>query len=89
MRRAQKHRREAPALNNAGLAQLLAFWTNEADGIGEHELVILTLESIRDDIGQATTIAGKRVPDPQIVRDYLDEQIAELRRLWKLADAAD
>lgn len=88
--RARKHRRKATANKNGGLAQLLSFWASHAGGIGEQELVILTLESLRDDIVQATTSYGKPVSDPQIVQDYLNEQIAELRRLWKMtADVAD
>jgi hypothetical protein len=88
---AQKNRRGGTANKNAGLAQLLTFWVNDGGKIlGERELVILTLESVRDDIAQASTIYGRRVPDPQVVRDYLNEQIAELRRVWKMAaDAAD
>jgi hypothetical protein len=87
--RTQKHRREATANKNAGLAQLLAFWVDDANSIRGQELVLLTLESIRDDVVQATTTNGKRVSDPQVVRDYLNEQIAELRKLWKMVDASD
>jgi hypothetical protein len=88
---AQKNRRGGNANKNAGLAQLLAYWVNDAGKIlGERELVILTLESVRDDIAQASTTCGRRVTDPQVVRDYLNEQIAELRRVWEMAaDAAD
>jgi len=83
---AQKNRRRATANKNAGLAQLLAFWVNDAGKIlAERELVILTLESVRDDIAQATTTYGRRVTDPQVVQDYLNEQIAELRKVWRMA----
>ncbi|MBV8051927.1 MAG: hypothetical protein JOZ80_12100 [Acidobacteriaceae bacterium] len=89
MTRGQQHRKQAALPMNAGLAQLLAFWVNDAGRISEQELVILTLESVRDDIAQATTTHGKRVTDPHVVRDYLNEQIAELRKVWKTAVDAD
>ena len=86
MTRAQPRIGEKPLQRkNTGLAQLLAFWINDAGTIlGEEEVVILTLESVRDDIVQATTTDGRRVADAQVVQDYINEQIAELRRLWKI-----
>ena len=76
---------------NGSLAQLLDFWLNDIGKVDERELVILLLETIRDDISQAQTKNGRRVANPRDMQDYLNEQIAELRRLWEKTrtDAAD
>jgi len=66
---------------NGSLAELLLYWTEER--VGEKELVVLILETIRDDISQARTTDGKRVVDPRSMQEYLDEQIAHLRRLGR------
>jgi hypothetical protein len=80
--------RHAATNRDASLAQLLAYWLSDPS-ISQKELMILTLESVRDDFAQATTTHVKRVTDSHVVRDYLNEQIAELGRLWNIVHAVD
>ena len=64
----------------SALAQLLASWSKSGE-LDERELVTLALESIRDDLPQAKTKDGRRVTDIRSVLDYLNDVIAELRKL--------
>lgn len=65
------------------LAHLLASWADDREMRDRRELVILVLETVRDDLSQAQRNDGERCVEPRAVQMYLTEQIAELRRLWK------
>jgi hypothetical protein len=72
-----------------GIAQLLTSWINDGSPISRKELTLLILETVRDDIVQAVTIDGRRVTDPQTMRDYLNDLTIELRKLTRGSKAAD
>ena len=76
---------------SSGLAELLAYWADVDETWGRRELMILVMETIRDDLAQAQTKKGRPVVDIRDMQEYLTAQIQELRRLWEQSaeDAAD
>lgn len=61
------------------LAQLVTYWLSDKTTSDKKELAIIMLETIRDDFSNARLNGGRLVTDMGTLRDYLDEQIAELR----------
>ncbi len=70
---------------DGSLAQLLEYWIRVAADQDKRELVILVLETVRDDLSQAHTKSARPVVNASDVQVYLGEQIAELRQLCKQA----
>ena len=69
------------------LAQLLAYWAHHQEELDRKELVILVLETVRDDLSQAQTKDGRPVLDAHDLQSYFNDQIAELRHLIKEPDS--
>lgn len=74
-------RQQRKAGTSESLAQLLAFWIREGSVASQEALVLLTLETVRDEICQAVLTDGKAVSGSQEMQEYLDDVITELRRL--------
>lgn len=63
------------------LAQLLTFWIKTSANSNDAELVMRVLETLRDDISQATLKDGKPITTAADVRECLDQQIDRLGHL--------